>query len=699
MSQRLHMVPWRAVWLSLAGCVGIWHAASGPQLYDSGELAAAAWHLGASHPPGQPLHALIAHVAIALPLGPIPWRMASLSTGTELLAAWWVIRIVQALQQSTRHDAAQPFDQNATLTGWVQYAAPDAAAMGFLLSSVVLRQALRIEVYGLALALSLYGTYHAIRWMQHARLTHLGQATFAATLCMSVHAPHALAPLGMILCSLFVVPWRRWLSGPFILAGSMATFCGLAFLSWLPLRAYAGAPMWGKPSTGQGFWDYLSARAYQHNLGATEHSWLHQSLDALGFAIAACGILPIVGMGLALLQIAHLPSYQRKLHIAVILGALFALAAGCLQPLQVRNPDNIAYFGPVVALMLATGAAGFSWWSTSHHNGILSACGLLLIALNIPTLSSIPSILEAEIPALETFSEVLTEAPPPKSLVIVETDFTAAAWMMAQAIDGARPDIALFISGLATSSWHWQTLRAHPYFDGRPRRGRGQTAMQAYNDGLVRHTFGHLPIVSEAHWPTQGQGLILGPYVYLPTGHNVLETQLNASMAERWTTALGQDIMTSPIGDYGAAMAVLRHHEISRAKRLVVRQRIDEALEALRYALRGLPSSELRLLSGTTVKQAHIPPPVVRDPDAFLVSKEDAVREAACLLWAIGASDHARQLLNYQLKRGDVRSVLQLAWIELAEGNLEAAKRTHDAFVTVAPQLASEALPLEHHLK
>lgn len=691
-------VPLRALWLSLAGAIGIWHAASGPDLYDAGELAVAAWQLGASHPPGQPLHALVAHVFAWLPLGPLPWRMALLSTAAEVMAAWLVMRIVSALQHlGSAHPAlGAPVPTTAQL---LHRHAPDAAALGFLLSSVVLRQALRIEVYGLAMALSLYGVYHSLRWMQDGRLSHLGKAVFASMLCVSVHLPHALAPLAMLGCGLLVVKRNRWLQ-PSVISWTMSSaICGLAFLSWLPLRANADAPMWGKPQSWQGVWAYMSAQAYHRNLGAAEQDWSGQVIDAIGFAVAACGILPIVGIGMLVLFAARSPRPLRRQHYAIVTGAGLALIAGCLQPLQVRNPDNIAYFGPAVALWIALGAAGFSRWSATHHNQVLSACGLILVALNIPTLSGVPFMLKADNPALETLAGRFTETPPPKSLVIVETDFTAANWMMARAIDGARPDVALFISGLATSSWHWQSLRSHAFFDGTPRRGQGQRAMEAFNDGLVRYTEGRIPVLSEAHWPTQGRGLILGHYVYLPVDRNTREADLSAWMAERWSRALGQDTLTSPFGDYGSAMAVIRHQEVTRARRLVFHDRIDDALEALRYALRGLPASELQWLSGATVTQTHIPPPAVRDPDSFLVSKEDAVREAATLLWAMGAADNARNLLSKQLKRGDARSVLQLAWLELAEGNLEASRRTLQAFVTVAPELAQEASLLERHLK
>ncbi|MCB9667724.1 MAG: DUF2723 domain-containing protein [Myxococcales bacterium] len=702
MQRYLNTRSWRALWMSAAGMLGVWHAASGPHLYDAGELTASAWLLGASHPPGQPLHALLAHFFSWLPLGPIPWRIALLSVGTELLAAWYVIQIVRTLQSgatATAPPLASSSRASTLLADLVHRVAPDAAAMGFLLSGVVLRQALRVEVYGIAVALSLYGTQHAIRWMYGARQRDLCHAVFAGALCTTAHLPHAIAPAAMLLCAIFVVPPRRWVTVTGICTAAVAAALGLAFWSWLPLRALAGAPMWGHAQTWQGFWEYVSARAYQRNLGVQGHTWLSQVLDAFGFSIASAGILPVVGMGLWALLAARGRAPFRYAHVAVMVGTFLAIVAGCIQPLEPSNPDNVAYFAPAVALFLALGTSGFACWSHSQQNQVLAAAALLLTALNIPALFRVPEILDAELPALETYSGLLSEAPPPKALVIVETDFTGGALMMAQAVDGARPDIALFVSGLATSSWHWHTLRSHSFFDGTPRRGQGRDARMAYNDGIVRFAYGHVPVVSEAHWPTRGQGLILGPYVYLPVDRHIQESDLRRTMAERWSEAFGRDVLTSPLGDHGAAMAVLRYYEVTRAKRLVFRDRTAEALEALRFALGRLPREQLRLLSGATVQRTLMPPPAVREPGAFLISKEDAVREAATLLWSMGAADHARELLRFQLKRGDMRSVLQLAWLEVAEGNLESARRTYQAFVTVAPELSQEAQPLERHLR
>ena len=62
---------------ALAACfVVVWtgRAAPGVEWLDAGELTAAGFTMGVSHPPGQPGHALLARLAAYLPLGEVAFR-------------------------------------------------------------------------------------------------------------------------------------------------------------------------------------------------------------------------------------------------------------------------------------------------------------------------------------------------------------------------------------------------------------------------------------------------------------------------------------------------------------------------------------------------------------------------------------------------------------------------------------------------
>jgi tetratricopeptide (TPR) repeat protein len=50
-------------------------------------------------------------------------------------------------------------------------------------------------------------------------------------------------------------------------------------LLFLPIRAAAGAPTWGNPTTITGFFDYVTGAAYHHNLGAGAGSFGDQLMD------------------------------------------------------------------------------------------------------------------------------------------------------------------------------------------------------------------------------------------------------------------------------------------------------------------------------------------------------------------------------------------------------------------------------------
>ncbi|QQR91892.1 MAG: DUF2723 domain-containing protein [Myxococcales bacterium] len=692
--------PWRIPLLCFYACIGVLYLSAGPSVYDAGELAAAAWDLGASHPPGQPLHAILAHAIAWIPVGPIPYRMALLSLLTELLAAFWLARLIEALHFTLCGKAIAENLENANWSSKALRFAPDAAAIALLLSPPVIRQAMRIEVYGLSLSLTLFALCRIVQWKKDYKASYLYQAALAFGLCFAVHPPHALVILGAALISALISPLRHWFRVKQLSWLTVAGLLGAFVYAWLPLRAKAGAETWGDPTNLAGFWDYLSAKAYRMNLGVEQSSAVVQLADAIGYSLSACGMLPLIGVALLALPLLKKQSRSWSTLLWLVTLLFVSLMAASLQALETSNPDNVAYFGPITALLLALGVTGFVLFAEDHENRVLAIGAIALIALNIPSLPRVAHAFEADVPALETLSGALTEAAPPHALVIVETDFFAASWMQAKSIDGARPDVPLFISGLATSSWHWKRLAKHRGMDGIPLRGQGSHAFEAFNDGIVIKYHQKMPILSESHKPTRGQGYVLGAYVFLPSqGQNFAQSMLDSSMAERWTSAIGRDTMLGPRGDYGTAAAVLRYYEVHRAKRLVLSNRSDEALQAIRYALFDLSEHELTLLNEASVKKTLIPPPAVHEPHTFLLSKEDAVREAASLLWAMGSDEAARALLDAQLERGDPRSVLQLAWLRLAEGDFESARVALDAFLSVAPELANEASPLSAHLE
>ena len=318
--------------------------AAGPHLYDAGELVTAAWSLGGSHPPGQPLHALLAHFAALLPLGPIPARIALFSTACAIAAAWLAARFARELA----------LDLGAPRADAELGAA--AGALSVLIAEPVLRQALRVEVYALAIALTLGAALALLQWARAADVRALWRAAFLAGLAAAVHPPHALAialaAAGFAACQRALLtrkPVR-------VIAGSVVFgLLGTCAYGYLPARAAAGASMWGDATNLHGLWSYVSAKAYAQNvLPAANRSLLGVVFDHFAFVLQQGGVAAWSGAFAAIALVAQPAS---RVLLGAATASALALLAACIMPLELRNPDNVAYIAPCSTLAFATAGA------------------------------------------------------------------------------------------------------------------------------------------------------------------------------------------------------------------------------------------------------------------------------------------------------------------------------------------------------
>jgi hypothetical protein len=664
--------------LALWACGAPFALASGPHLYDAGELVAAAWTLGASHPPGQPLHALFAHFAALIPLGPIPARVALFSAACVLAAAFACARLCRALALDL---GARARDANL---------AAAAAALGLLLASPILRQALRPEVYGMALALTLAAALELLRWARGDGLGHLMGAALLAGLADAVHPPHALAvalaALGFALAQPALLA-RKPLR--LIACGVAFGLMGLCAYVYLPARDVAGAAMWGEATSLREFWRYVSAAAYARNMHpGVDQSFLGMLVECAGYAVAHGAA---VGWIAALAACGLLAGLPRRLLIGALGASLLALLAACFQPLEARNPDNVAYLAPSIAFGIAAGAAACAAMRATRARW-LGGVGLFFIALWPLSALRAADGAHNDLPALETLAGALTEAPPPRAVVIATTDFTAATWMMQQAIDGARPDAAMFVAGLSTSSWQWaQVARHHPAMRGDPVAGPGHDAHERYLFGAIERAITSVPVALEQGIPGVPLRAIAGAYEVLYPMPPLPSPHARAPIGTRLDPVIARAAARGPDGDCGAGAAIVRDYQQRRALRLAKLGRPSQALAELERSLWPLPAAQRALLR---VPNAPVPARIqtwVRDPTAFLVTLEDNVRLSAALLSSIGHRQQAFALLDAQAERGDPRALLQLAWLQFGEGDREAAWRSTQDFQRAAPQLAGEA--------
>lgn len=672
----------RSTWVLLAAAgVGLClHVASGPQLYDAGELAAAAIDLGGSHPPGQPLPSLLGHVVAWLPLGPIPLRLGLLSLACALGAALFAARIGRELCAELGIDRAGP------------RAGCEAACVGgVLLASPVLRQALRIEVYTLALLLYLAATLELLAWARSARPSRLWTGAVYAGLCACVHPPHALA-CALTALALALFQPRRLLAAPRTTAyACLFGVLPLCMLVYLPVRAHAGASMWGDPTTLSGFWFYVSGKAFLERAGTGGR------LDA-GYAVYLArinGTIPWLGMTLLIW-----PALGRRSPVAfgMIAASAVAIVVACIQPLEVRNPDNVAYLGPALALAVVIGAAGFSALLVRGPRAF-AVLGLGLVAIPPSAPFELPQFARTDTPALETLSAMLAEAAPPRALVITRTDFIAGAWLMSESLERVRPDAAMFVEGLSTSSWQWQRLAHHPGLSGKPVRGPGKDSHEAYTRGAVLSALPSVPVMSESDLRGAPVARITGPLLELGRlaagEHPATDAH---SLAERWLSALVRDAAHGDPGDSDAAAAVVRQVLGQRSLRLLRAGHNAAALRSAALALWALPQPERGALTASQAEPVRLPV-IVDDPSSYLTSTEDAVRLVAAELWALGERTRASELLQAQHTRGDPHALLQLAYLQAYDNDVSAASHTLALLDQHAPQLHAAAGALRRALQ
>jgi hypothetical protein len=633
-------------WLALAifACFAL-GAASGPHPYDVGELASAAALLGGSHAPGQPLHALLGHAVSFVPLGSIAFRVAALSAGAAAIASWAAGRttlvLAGAVDPRTRAIAA-------------------LVAVGVALLPAVVRNAMRPEVYTSAFACVMIGA-----WALAARSARGGPglkiAAIAAGLAFALHPPHALvlAAMGLVSCAL-----RRPKRAELLAAIGLG-LVSLTPLAYLPIRAMAGAPMWGDPTTASGLAAYLTGAAYQRNLGAGDAGRAAQLLSALRY-------VALEGGGAAVL-LAPIAITRRATRTAWALASV-AIAAALLQPLEERNPDNVAYFAPALALVIVAGGASLS--ELARARPALALCAPFFVLAPLSFSFSGGHLASAELPYLETLAFETVDAPSPDALLVARTDFVSGAAMMSRDVDAVRPDLAIFVEGLATSSWHWHSLRGHAPFDGRPLRTASADPRVAFVEGAIGMARGRIEIDAEDAATLDAHGVVRGGLlVALASGAS--SGVDDASMAERVLPAIVAALAWAPLGDHEAGAQIVRN---------VVRRRTE-----LLYA-RGAGATsarELRMASGDALAALDLagagplprtPAPSVRDRRFFLCSREDLVREAAVVLAAADHPLEATRVLEAQVVRGDDRALLQLAFLQLDGGLVAAARTTLDAY-------------------
>ncbi len=409
---------------------------------DAGELGAAGFELGVMHPPGTPGLAALLQVATWIPLGPIGWRMALVSSVAAAVAAAVTMRLLQ-------RRGVHPF------VSW--------GALAWLFAGLtLLRHARGVELYApqLAAIAVVADGFDPARDPARDRAGRLGStlwATFVATWSI-----WGFAELRLLLPPLLLAVWisavrhRR----PYALWAPLVVVFASACVLAIPLAA-AREPVtsWGDPQTWSTMIDHVLARSIRtafadEMLPASWAMWLANADGAiarLGEDLGPSG--PILG--------------------AV---ALVAVWVGSTRPADRPAIATVSAWG-LGSLVYAVGINPMG--GVDRQTGLVLAwCVVLLVAVVLDRpLQTRPRLRQAVLPVVWTvlvapaairssadFGSLPSWAPhawtrgalaqlPPSTLLLTQSDDLSAGLTWARVIEGARPDV---------TTWPGQHLHRPP---------------------------------------------------------------------------------------------------------------------------------------------------------------------------------------------------------------------------------------------
>jgi len=420
-----------------------WSAPQGLHWLDSGEFVAAARLLAVAHPPGQPLHSLLAHAAQLLPVGPAALR-ASWASAAALGLAW-----AFALR-SLRRLAGPLLPEQPGLTAWGGLALGLAAAW----AAPSLLQGVRAEVYALHAALVLAALDQLLQQTAPARL----RAALLLGFGLANH--HYLVFLALPAMALLAWPapraeakspsWRRIGLGSWLPLNLAAGALGLLTYAYLPLRAASRAPFaWGDPRSPERFWWVLTAKVFQKSLRAQPGATLQNLAEAGLMLMEPLHPVGFVAAGVGLFLLGR---RQPRVALALAALALGTLLSQSLMSPDPHNPDLQGYFLPALAVIyLGAGYCGVWLWAAARGSlapaaraGFAAVLALPLVLLPLRSLQGAQEPLRLRgLRSPDMLAHTLLDRLPPHALALTSDFSTVFLLWGERACELARPDLEL----------------------------------------------------------------------------------------------------------------------------------------------------------------------------------------------------------------------------------------------------------------
>jgi len=324
-----------------------------PDWLDGPELAGAALRLGIFHPPGSPLAVLAGHIAVLWPFGPPAGALVYFSAVFAAASVYVMTRIIQEAHSALGSRDSARGHVFAFLTG-----------LTFAVTPVVWSQALRLEVYTLALLLFLLSLRSLLAIGRAADLKVAGgkaeRALFFCGLGVATHPLIALSALaGVPVLAASGNGWRFWLA-PRRMARLAASFLlGCAPLFLLPLMVRGPVDLrWGDPTTLSGFVKFVSGSTFGHSFSLMASGPDGSELKVLAALARGLGIPLVVAATIGIYLLARTrPRLALMLSVVTVASTLgLALQRG----FRLDNPDVGGYLLAATASLFLLAALGLT---------------------------------------------------------------------------------------------------------------------------------------------------------------------------------------------------------------------------------------------------------------------------------------------------------------------------------------------------
>jgi tetratricopeptide (TPR) repeat protein len=373
--------------------------------FDGGELSVAAAGLGVPHPTGFPLVVLLGHLLAAIPLGPIPFRLALLSALSIALATG----LIHAL--AIRHGAC-----------------PKRALVGaalFPATFVVWLHAGLVEIYAPNVAL-----IALLAWLLLRPEPKLCTAAFLTGLGLGAHATFVLSA-----GALWLLGWRHLVDRRVLTRLAPFFAGGGAIVLYLPAAASRDPWLnWGDPSSFGGLVDHLTAAGIRSSFAGEMGVGWAANLSASGAWLnLISGGVPWIVAALALGLALNLssPLHRAALALLAVDGAFSVF----LNPMGQADLQT----GVPGAWALGLSAALLVGDRRLVSTRRLAVLGLAAAALALVASARLEDRSGDE--AAGAWARLALGQVPPGALVLASSDHLASQSLYLEGVEGFRPDL------------------------------------------------------------------------------------------------------------------------------------------------------------------------------------------------------------------------------------------------------------------